>query len=88
MLFAMMIMFFIFMRVTLGRRRHFVRLQHCNHSHWRGHRRVQAAPKPEPTLSVFNRLKQQYVQGDIDVEEYEAKLDVLLRTPETRKAVP
>jgi hypothetical protein len=86
MFFAMMIMFFIFMRVTHGRRRHFVRLQTCNH--WHGHRRIAAAPRSEPTLSVFDRLKQQYVQGDIDVEEYEARLDVLLRTPETRKAVP
>lgn len=86
MFFAMLIMFFIFMRVTHGRRRHFAHLHSCSH---RGHHRPRVAvpDHAEPKPSAFDQLKQQYVHGDIEVEQYEAALDALLRAPETRKTV-
>jgi uncharacterized membrane protein len=94
MFFAMMIMFFVFMRVTHGRRRHFAHSR--LHRHWPGRHpyfvQLQAQPRsPAPAApkpSAFEQLKRRYVVGEIDVEQYEDELDVLLRLPEARKDVP
>jgi uncharacterized membrane protein len=83
MFFVMMVMFFVFMRVMHGRRRHFARLHCQRHPHFRS---TQAVPAPRP--SAFERLKQRYVEGDLTDEQYEDELDALLRSPETRMSVP
>jgi hypothetical protein len=76
MFFAMMIMFFIFMRLAFGRRHRFARLQcHSHHYHRQRRAPVQAPPEPSP----FERLKQQYVDGDLSDEQYEEELDKLIR---------
>jgi hypothetical protein len=90
MFFAMMVMFFIFMRVAhRGRRRHYAFRAYSGHCRSRLRtvaepRIAVAAPKP----NAFDTLKQRYVDGDIDVEQYEDELDALLRVPENRKIVP
>ena len=89
MFFAMLIIFFIVMRASHGRRRRFVYLGY--HHHWHGRHPYRLRMHDAPTansLNVFEQLKQRYVSGDIDVEEYESQLDALLRAPETRKAIP
>jgi uncharacterized membrane protein len=68
------------MRLSFGRRRHFA------HWHCHQHRHRQTPARPQP--NAFERLKQRYVQGEIDVEQFEREVDALLRSPEMRKVVP
>lgn len=76
MFFAMLVLAFVLMRLTFGRRHRFARL-HCYNHHYR-HRPVRVqSPAPEPT--PFERLKQRYVDGDLSDQQYEAELDKLLR---------
>ena len=76
MFFAMLILLFVFMRLTCGRRHRFARLRCYNHQPW--HRPVRIdQPAPKPTL--FEQLKQRYVDGDLSDEQYEEELDKLLR---------
>ncbi len=83
MFFVMMILFFVFMRVAHGRRRH------CAQLHYGRHRLPPVRPQVQPPQpSAFEKLKQRYVQGDLSDEQYEDALDTLLRSPETRKSVP
>jgi uncharacterized membrane protein len=92
MFFAMMIMFFIFMRLTHGRRRHYAHLhyrRHWHHTHpFRAQLQAPFAAPPAPKLNAFEQLKKRYVDGDIDVEQYEDELDVLFQQREARKDVP
>ena len=77
MFFAMLIMFFIFMRLASGRCHRFPQLHHYHHhNHRQRPVRLQPAP-PKPT--PFERLKQRYVDGDLSDEQYEEELDKLLR---------
>jgi uncharacterized membrane protein len=90
--FAMMFLFFIVMRMMHGRRHHFTRLSYCasqRQRHLRArpfcghHVPVTEAPKP----NAYEGLKQRYVRGDIDVEQYERELDEMLRSPEGKRFV-
>jgi uncharacterized membrane protein len=83
MFFVMMVLFFVFMRVAHGRRHHCAQLHYGRHRHHSVRPQVQS---PQP--SAFEKLKQRYVQGDLSDEQYEDALDLLLRSPETRKSVP
>jgi hypothetical protein len=91
MFFAMLLMFIVFSRITHGRRRHFAHLRY-HHRHWHAQHPVFVQMRPPvvapPQPNAFEQLKRKYVDGDIDVEEYEAGVDALLRAPETRKVVP
>jgi hypothetical protein len=77
MFFAMLILMFVFMRLTVGRRHRFARLRCYNHHY--GHRPVRI-PQPAPEPTPFERLKQRYVDGDLSDEQYEDELDKLLRS--------
>ena len=90
MFFAMMIMFFVIMRVLHGRRRHFAPLYYCGrpHSYHRSGPLQRGAASQPAQPSAFDRLKQRSVDGDLTDEQYEDELDSLLRSPETRKSVP
>jgi hypothetical protein len=77
--FAMLFLMFVVMRFAHRGRHGFARL-HCYHHHYGQHPRArmqQPAQPPQPT--PFERLKQQYVDGDLSDERYEEELDKLLR---------
>lgn len=85
--FAMIFLFFVFVRLAACRRPHFSRL-HESGSHRFKQCRMRSIEVTEPPRpSVYEQLKQRYVRGDIDVDEYERQLDEILRSPEGRRAV-
>jgi hypothetical protein len=88
--FGMMFLFFVFMRMMHGRRRHFARLYYCgsqrpyhHHLHARPFPAIADAPRP----NAYEQLKQRYVRGDIDVDEYERGVDEILRSPQGQRIV-
>lgn len=88
--FAMMFLFFVFTRMMHGRRRHFVRLHyygaHRNFQHHM-HGRCFVAMADAPRPNAYEQLKQRYVRGEIDVEEYERGVDEILRSPQGQRLV-
>ena len=82
---VMMILFFIAVRAATGGRR-----ARCVPLHYRAtwQPRPQRVRMPPSQPNAFERLKQRYVAGDLSDEQYEAEVDRLLRTPETRTLVP
>jgi uncharacterized membrane protein len=88
--FAMMFLFFVFMRMMHGRRRHFARLHYYGaHRYYNHHLHARhfAAMADAPRPNAYEQLKQRYVRGDIDVEEYERGVDEILRSPEGQRIV-
>jgi uncharacterized membrane protein len=88
--FAMMFLFFIFMRMMHGRRRHFTRLHYYGpHRNYHGHLRAGCFPAitDAPRPNAYEQLKQRYVRGDIDVDEYERGVDEILRSPQGQRIV-
>jgi hypothetical protein len=87
--FAMMFLFFVFMRMMHWRRHHFARLRyygpHCHHHHLYARRFPAVADAPRP--NAYEQLKQRYVRGEIDVEEYERGVDEILRSPNGQRIV-
>ncbi len=85
--FAMMFLFFAFMRMIHGRCHHSTRL------HYYGARRLyQLQHRPQahnsrPAPNAYEQLKQRYVRGDIDVDQYERELDEMLRSPDGHRIV-
>ena len=87
--FVMMFLFFFFMRMSHWRRHHFARLHYYGprryHYHYMQARHLPVVEAPRP--NAYEQLKQRYVRGDIDVDEYERALDEILRSPEGQRIV-
>jgi hypothetical protein len=93
MFFAMMILMFGFARLMHRRRRRYAHAYFIHHYHdygrWQPRMATSDLPAQPvtPRRSAFELLRDRYVNDDISVEQFEAELDVLMRTPEGRKQV-